>query len=159
MAGWQIAAVVIVILILVWYFGIIEINAPSVNAAASPAPPSAADNAASIQGQGKYKHLLNLLKGTPKWLYFDEKSKTRRSITFQIQPDGATLVMTADVAEKPATFNFGPANGNADTMVLLDSAKGGEDKYATYVMFVNDRQLIIEEKTDGKITFQQKLSV
>lgn len=159
MDGMQIALLVVVILILAWYFGIIQVHSPSVDVAAAPAPPGAADTSASIQGQGKYKHLIELLQATPKWLYFDEKSKSRKSITLQVQPDMKTLVMTADVAEKPATFNFGPASGNNDTMVLTDPARGGEDKYATYVMFVNDRQLIIEEKTDGKITFQQKLSV
>lgn len=153
--------VVVLLLILSWYFGIIHVQAPSVNAAASPAPASAASSAAdgTPSGPGKYGHLIDLLKGTPKWLYFNETSKQRMSITLQIQPDGKTCVMTADVAAKPATFNYGPSSANGDTMVLTDPAKGGEDKYATYVMYVNDRQLILEEKTDGKITFQQKLSV
>lgn len=159
MDGIKVACAIVILLVLAWYFGIIQLQAPNVNVAAAPAPPSAADTSASIQTQGKYGHLIELLKGTPKWLYFDEKAKSRKSITFQVQPDGKTLVMTADVAEKPATFNYGPANGNGDTMVLTDPSKGGEDKYATYVMFVNERQLILEEKTDGKITFQQKLSV
>lgn len=159
MEGLQVAVIIVLILLAMWFFGMIQVQSPSVNVAAAPAPPSETNTQASDQGQGKYQHLTELLQSTPKWLYFDEKTRQRRSITLQIQPDSKSLVMSADVMEKPVTLSYGPAVGNSDTMILLDSAKGGPDKYAVYVMYVNDRQLIIEEKTDGKITFQQKLGV
>lgn len=145
-------AIVLLVLIVasyLWYTG-------GLNAAPVPALAPAASASSSST---KYDALVSLLQKTTHWAYFDEKQKSRQTIDFKINPSSQDLIMKASVAKDPGNFKFSKAGGRDDTMQLLDPGKGDASKYATYIMYVDDKNLVIEEKTDGKITFQQKLSV
>lgn len=145
-----VALLILVVLVFAWWSGMFASTESPVQ---QPAP-SVSDSQPS-----KYDTLVELLQKTTHWLYFDEKLRSRQTIDFQLDPSTGDMVMKASVAKEPGKFKFSKAGGRDDTMQLLDPAKGDASAYATYIMYVDDKNLIIEEKTEGKITFQQRLSV
>jgi len=150
-----VAILIVVVLAYLWGAGKLGVvtDAPtSVSSASVAAAPS------TSSASGKYASLIATLQKTPQWVYFDEKLKSRQTIDFKLNPSSQDIVMKASVAKDPGNFKYSKAGGRDDTMELLDPGKGDASKYATYIMYVDDKNIIIEEKTDGKITFQQRLN-
>lgn len=151
-----VAVLILVVLAYLWgagKLGVVTDALPSSSSASVAVAPSTSGSAS-----GKYASLIATLQKTPQWVYFDEKIKKRQTIDFKLDPNSQDLIMKASVAKEPGTFKFSKAGGRDDTMELLIPSKGDASKYATYIMYVDDKNIIIEEKTDGKITFQQRLN-
>lgn len=158
-----VALLVLVVLAYLWGAGKLRVVTDALPSSSSvAAAPATSSNASSpspsSSASGKYASLIAVLQKTPQWVYFDEKIKKRQTIDFKINPNSQDLVMKASVAKEPGNFKYSKAGGRDDTMELLIPGKGDASKYATYIMYVDDKNIIIEEKTEGKITFQQRLN-
>jgi hypothetical protein len=154
-----VALLVLVVLAYLWGAGKLGVVTNALPSSSSVAPATSSNaSSPSPSSSAKYASLIAVLQKTPQWVYFDEKLKSRQTIDFKLNPNSQDLVMKASVAKEPGNFKYSKAGGRDDTMQLLDPGKGDASKYATYIMYVDDKNIIIEEKTDGKITFQQKLN-
>jgi Tfp pilus tip-associated adhesin PilY1 len=139
-----IVAIVVVILLIIgfWYRR---------RSGSSQAPASTA------QVPGHYSDLIQNLTTVKSWIFSNASNQGARSTLVFSNITPGTIDVSLD-GSKATTYNYGPFSGNSDTAQLLDPSLGGPDKYVMYVMYSDPQNIIVEEKTAGKISFQNKLT-
>ena len=133
-----VAVVVVVILVLLWL-----VYKPTIAPAPAPAAPQLGE---------KYQSLLATLDATPKWAFFDPKSKSRKFLTIKI--NGGVLQVGVEGAGAPTPLKYGPDPAASDGMLATDP---NIPTYELRLKYISPKSLMMQEKQNNMVIFEDQI--